>query len=300
MQSVVGIDVGGTFTKIGIVNKQGEILAKSKISTTQHKDYNCWIQAIKNEIINLSPNEDFSACGIGAPNANYYHQVIDNAPNLPYKGILRLSDDLSSIVNKPCKLDNDANLAAYGEKHFGGAKNMNDFVVITLGTGLGSGIYTNGNLLYGKSGSAGELGHTIAIENGRPCKCGRNGCLETYCSATGIVTTATSIFHLDVTESKQLFELAKNGNEQALSCFEYTGKILGKSLANLVSVLSPEAIFISGGLAESGEMLMQPLLNAYQADLLFVFNNTCQIKFSHLHENEVAIKGAAGLAFSLL
>lgn len=299
MKYVVGVDVGGTYTKIGIVNEQGEIIKKNKINTLHKNGYDAWIDDIICTVKEMVSLEKIQALGIGAPNANYFKQIIDNAPNLPYKGTLTLKADIESSINKPVKMDNDANLAAYGEWKFGLAKDKNNFAVITLGTGLGSGIVVQGEMLYGFNGAAGELGHSIIEKEGRHCKCGRKGCLETYVSATGIVHTALEK-GLNIKTAEDLYSLALNNNSIAIQCFEETGNYLGLALANLAAILSPQIIVLSGGLASSGNFILQPTISSFQKNLLFTLKNTCEIKLSNLNENESAIKGAAALAFTLV
>jgi len=295
MKIVAGIDVGGTFTKIGLVDETGNIIAQTKINTKHNDGYEAWLSSISNAINTLAEGNTIAAVGIGAPNANYFEQIIENAPNLPYKGVLHLKKDLENRLDTTVLMDNDANLAAYGEWNFGLAKGMKDFVVITLGTGLGSGIVSNGKMLYGFNGAAGEVGHSIISPKGRVCNCGRTGCLETYVSATGIVKTAIEK-GLNISSAQQLYELASQGNDWAKLCFEETGAILGLALSNVAAILSPEVIILSGGLASSGDYILQPTKRSFQDNLLFTLHNKCDLKLSALHENEAAIKGAAALA----
>ena len=311
---VVGIDVGGTNSAFGFVDKEGNILAQGNIRTDISDDFGEYLKSLTKEIYtiysNISNDYEIAGFGIGAPNGNYFKGTIENAPNLKWKGKIEFVRRLSEMTGKSSYLTNDANAAAIGEKVFGKAKDMNDFVVITLGTGLGSGIYCGGRLLYGHTSQAGEVGHIIVKENGRLCGCGRRGCLEKYASATGIKITALEFlknsnkksllrnYNEKEIDSKLIFDCALKNDEMALDCFEYTGEVLGKALANLVAVLSPEAIFLFGGLALSGDLILKPVRKYCEDYLLNIFKGSVKIELSGLKENSAAILGAAALCYS--
>ena len=267
-----GIDIGGTNTVFGIVDKQGNIILEESMSTRGYKEANNFVYELSNrlKILFNKANKKYQlkGVGIGAPNANYYKGTIEDAPNLEWKGVIPLAKIMQEKLNVPVWLTNDANAAALGEMLYGGAKNMRDFLFITLGTGLGSGIVSNGKLIYGHDGFAGEIGHTIVIENGRECGCGRKGCLETYASASGIKRTVIELLsetnrksilrdfdNADI-DSKLIYESAKKGDIISLEAFDFTAKILGKALANSVAYTSPEAIFLFGGLANAEDLLL--------------------------------------------
>lgn len=308
----VGIDIGGTNTVFGIVDIKGNIISEYKFPTTGHKDLQAYINElclqINNKLKLLSQAYKLKGIGIGAPNANYYKGTIEYAANLDWKGVLPFTDLIKEQFNVPIYITNDANAAALGEKIYGGAKKMNNFVFVTLGTGLGSGLFANGKLIYGHDGFAGELGHINAIPNGRLCGCGKRGCLETYASAMGFVTTA-NIFLNDTNEvsilrkykefsSKEIYLAAKKGDKLSLRVFDYTAKILGSALADTVAILSPEAIFLFGGLANSGDMLYNPIKKYMEENLLQVFKNKIKILPSQLKGGSAAILGASALVFA--
>lgn len=312
---VIGVDIGGTNTEIGIVNPDGKILIQTNITTNISHDFDEYIALLTSEINHCiektGTKEDFIGIGIGAPNGNYYKGTIDNAPNLPWKGILPFSEKLSQATHLKVVLTNDANAAAIGEEVYGGAKSMKDFAVITLGTGLGSGIVCGGKVLYGQDGLAGELGHIIInSKSQRLCGCGRYGCLETYTSATGIVVTMKSLLKksnhksilnnidFDKITSLDIYLAAKKGDEFALKAFDITADILAMSLANLTAILNPEAIFLSGGLAKAGEILFDPLLKYYDYYILPIFKGKTQILPSQLLNKNTGLIGAAALAYN--
>ncbi|MDD2412600.1 MAG: ROK family protein [Bacteroidales bacterium] len=312
---VIGIDVGGTNTEIGVINKAGQILCQTNISTNITQNFDEYIALLASEIdkcIDKTGNkEDFLGIGIGAPNGNYYIGTIDNAPNLLWKGILPFSEKLSQATGLKVVLTNDANAAAIGEGVYGGAKFMQHYAVITLGTGLGSGIVCDGKVLYGHDGFAGELGHiTINSRSRRLCGCGRHGCLETYASATGIVVTMKSLLEksnqksairdlkFDKISSLDICMAAKKGDELALKAFDITADVLAISLANLTAVLSPEAIFLSGGLAKAENILFDPLLKYYNQYVLQLFKEKTQILPSKLLNKNTGLIGAAALALN--
>lgn len=312
---VIGIDVGGTNTEIGVVNKAGQILCQKNISTNISQNFDEYIALLASEINNciekIGTKKDFIGIGIGTPNGNYYKGTIDNAPNLLWKGILPFSEKLSQATGLKAVLTNDANAAAIGEGVYGGAKFMQHYAVITLGTGLGSGIVCDGKVLYGHDGFAGEFGHiTINSRSRRLCGCGRHGCLETYASSTGIVVTMKSLLkksnqksvlrdlEFDKMTSLDIYMAAEKGDELALKAFDITADVLAISLANLTAVLSPEAIFLSGGLAKSGDILFNPLLKYYNQYILPLFKNKTQILPSKLLNENTGLIGAAALALN--
>ncbi len=311
---VVGIDIGGTNSRFGFVDLEGNILASGNIKTDISDDFETYLEYLTNNInavyTEIKNDCEISGYGIGALNGNYFQGTIENAPNLKWKGKIEFVKKIKDITGKQVYLTNDANAAAIGEKIFGKAKFINDFVVITLGTGLGSGIFCGGNLLYGYTSQAGEVGHIIVKENGRKCGCGRRGCLERYASASGIKLTALELlkdsneksllrdFEENDISSKLIYDCAIKGDELALKCFNYTGEVLGKALANLVAVLSPEKIFLFGGLASAGDLILNPVRKYCEENLLSVFKSTVIIEQSGLKENTAAILGAAALCWN--
>jgi len=312
---VIGIDVGGTNTEIGVVNTNGQILCHTNMPTNISTDFDEYINHLANEInaciAKVGEKSDFLGIGVGAPNANYYTGTIDHAPNLLWKGILPFSEKLKHATGLKTVLTNDANAAAIGEGIYGGAKFMKHYAVITLGTGLGSGIVCDGKLLYGHDGFAGEFGHVVINSKSRRlCGCGRYGCLETYASATGIVKTMTSLLQKSEKDSLlrnipsqnltslDIHKAAHKGDELALKAFDITADVLAISLVNLTAVLSPEAIFLSGGLAKAGNILFDPLQTYYDKYVLPLFKGKTQILPSQLPNGNTGLMGAAALALS--
>ncbi len=303
----IGIDIGGTTTKIGLVDDAGKIFKQDIIDTTAYTEINEYVDAIANALKPWMQDRIHLLCkgiGIGAPNGNYYTGSIDFAPNLPWKGIIPLAELFEAKFKLPVIVTNDANAAAIGEMKYGAARGMNNFVIITLGTGVGSGFVANGGLIYGHDGAAGELGHVIVERNGRLCGCGRKGCLETYTSATGVVRTAKelipnypdSILHgASEISSKEIYEAACKGDEAAIAIFELTGKILGECLANTVCITSPEAIILFGGLARADKYIFEPTLRHMNSNMLQIWQDKIKLIPSLLPENDVAILGAAAL-----
>lgn len=311
----IGIDIGGTNTAIGIVDRQGHCIAESSIPTDTHDDVLLYVddvcKKIQEMIANFTDMVVLKGIGIGAPNANYHKGTIENAPNLKWKGIIRFSELFKKYFpSLTVSLTNDANAAAMGEMMYGGAKGMKDFIVITLGTGLGSGVVCNGDLVYGHDGFAGEIGHTIAIPNGRQCGCGRKGCLETYASATGV---KRSIFEImcnsnkpsalraipfNEMTSKHIYNEAMKGDELALECFDMTGRVLGEKLADSVAHTSPEAIFLFGGMAKSGDLILNPTKEYMELALLPIFKNKVKILPSGLQNVNAAVLGASALVWN--
>lgn len=306
----IGIDIGGTNTVFGLVNQQGEILAKENVSTEHFplpEDLVAVVcEHIKKAFQPFTLTHQLKGVGIGAPNGNYFKGTIEFAPNLKWKGIIPIAQLFSERMGVKAMLTNDANAAALGEMIFGGARNMKDFIFITLGTGLGSGIVANGELVYGHDSCAGEIGHVIIFPDGRQCGCGRKGCLETYCSATGIKRTYADLLMSrhektnladKVADAKYIFERARKGDVVAIEAFDYTGKILGLALANSVAYTSPEAIFLFGGLALSDQFIFNPTIKSFEENLLHIYKNKIKILPSQLKENTAPILGAASLVW---
>jgi len=310
---VVGIDVGGTNTEIAIIDDEGNIIDSYNVSTRCCEDFDVYISMIGDGLLDMIGRngliDKVEKIGVGAPNANFFTGTIENAPNLLWKGMLPFAEMLTNKTGIPVVLTNDANAAAIGEHVFGGAKNMFDFILVTLGTGLGSGLFCQGKLLYGNDGFAGELGHTLVeINQGRLCGCGRRGCLETYVSSPGIVTTAIEMLSnsseysvLKEIPANQLTSLdianaANNGDAIALQAFDFTAKILAIALANVVAISSPEAIFLSGGLAKSEGLLFDPLNKYYDQYVLPLFKGKVKILPSMLINKNTGLLGAAALA----
>lgn len=314
---VLGIDIGGTFTKFGIVNKEGQCLKDGFMSTDKYSNFDIYLENLHTEIeetiSEIQEEINLVGIGIGAPNGNYYKGTVENAPNLNWEGVVPVVESLKSYYpNIPVVLTNDANAAAIGEMIYGGAKGLDNFIVITLGTGLGSGIVVDGNIVYGHDGFAGELGHINVKHRGRVCGCGKNGCLETYVSATGIKRTVfkllaerfdesdlRSISYNDLT-AKMISEAAKKGDKIALEAFELTGRILGVKLADAVAITSPKKIFLFGGLANAGELIFEPTRRHMNESLFPVFKGKIEIEASQLQETNAAVLGASALAWKEL
>lgn len=312
---VVGIDVGGQTSKIGVVDARGTVLAQTVIRTDTYEQVEPYIaelaEAVKKLIKESGTEGKVRGVGVGAPNGNYYTGTIENAPNLLWgRQKVEFAKLLNKAINLPVALTNDANAAAVGEMTYGAARGMKNFIMITLGTGVGSGIVINGEVVYGHDGFAGELGHTTAVRNnGRVCGCGKTGCLETYCSATGVARTAREwlelsdepsvLRSLDTIASKDVYEAAKDGDNLALKIFEFTGKILGRSFADFIAFSAPEAIVLFGGLARAKEFLLEPMENAMNENCLQMWKNKVKIVFSQLKESDAAILGASALAWEL-
>lgn len=316
-QFVVGVDVGGQTSKIGVVDARGDVLVQSVIRTDGHNDAADFVAdlaaAIKELVVKANKVGEIRGIGVGAPNGNYYTGEIAFAPNLEWAAneavpfSRMLSEALGGI---PVSLTNDANAAAVGEMTYGAAKGMKDFIMITLGTGVGSGIVINGQVVYGHDGFAGELGHTCAVRhNGRQCNCGKTGCLEAYCSAIGVARTARE--WLDMTDepsllrelekitSKDVYEAAKEGDALALRVFNFTGAMLGRSLADFIEFSAPEAIVLFGGLARSKEFIYEPTYKAMNENVLPLWKGKVDLLFSQLKESDAAILGASALAWEL-
>lgn len=313
MKYALGIDIGGTNTKLGVCDTNGMVLAKDNFNTTDYKNfdgyYKAFLVAVKNII--ASQSGDCIGIGIGAPNGNFLSGCIENAPNLPFPKIAPLVDNLKTDLNiDDIYLTNDANAAAMGEKIYGGAKNIKNFITITLGTGLGSGIVVDGKMLYGHDGMAGELGHTCIKENGRLCNCGKHGCLETYASATGIKRTffemmiyygakytELSRYNWDDIDPKIIEDAANAGDIVAKATYDFTGNILGIALANFVTFSSPEAIFLFGGPVKSGDLLLKPTKESMEKNMFPQWKNKIKLIPSHLSESNAAILGSSALVW---
>lgn len=306
---VLGIDIGGTNTDFGFVNSTGDIIVRKHHSTSEYEQFEDFIKNLHQEVNNLihEYNFDLVGIGIGAPNGNYYNGTIEYAPNLKWKNIIPVTKLFIEYFHVPTFLTNDANAATLGEMLFGGAKNYKDFIYITLGTGVGSGIVVNGKLVYGHDGFAGEVGHIIAEEQGRLCGCGRKGCLETYSSVSGLIKSVQLLMNdqslLKNHSTKKLtgkiiYEAAKKGDLVALKAFEIAAEKLGKVLANVTAVTSPKAIFLFGGLANAKSLIFNQTKNFLEENLLEIYKNKVQILPSKMAGNDAAIKGSAALTWN--
>lgn len=315
-QLAIGIDIGGTGTKFGIVDRVGNLLFSSEMSTRTHKEVEIFIDELHDNLAPLIEQAGgigrMKGIGLGAPNGNFYTGTVEYAPNLPWKGIIPLAKLVEDKFKLPVVLTNDANAAALGEMMYGAAQGMKDFIMITLGTGVGSGIVANGQLIYGHDGFAGELGHTIIIPDGRfHDGTGKKGSLESYASATGVRLTALELLEdesrpsllrdipKEAIDSKKVYDAAMEGDDLAKEIFEYTGKILGMALANFVMFSSPEAIVLFGGLTKAGDLILKPTREHMEANVIQVFQNKVKILVSHLKESDAAILGASALVWEL-
>ena len=311
---VVGIDIGGTNTVFGIVDARGNVLASNSIKTAKHAKIEDYVEELYQELTRLidanNATDKILGIGIGASNANYFSGMIEGSVNLPWPTPIPLADLVSEKFGIPVTITNDANAAAIGEMTYGAARGLKDFIMITLGTGVGSGIVINGQLVYGHDGNAGELGHVvIKRNNGRLCGCGRTGCLEAYCSATGVARTAREFLeartepsllrNLPIEEitSKDVYDAAVAGDQLAKDIFEFTGTLLGEAFADFITFSSPEAIILFGGLAKSGDLLMNPIKNSLDKNILKVFKGKTKILLSELKESDAAVLGASSLGW---
>lgn len=311
---VLGIDIGGTNTVFGIVDARGVVIASASIKTQKHSDINAYIDELYTEATKLIDVNDATdkvhGIGIGAPNANYFTGIIEDGVNLPWPTPIPLAQLVSEKFGIPVAITNDANAAAIGEMTYGAARGLKDFIMITLGTGVGSGIVINGQMVYGHDGFAGELGHMIMKRNnGRLCGCGRTGCLEAYCSATGVARTAREFLEIrtepsllrnleiESITSKDVYDAAIAGDKLAKDVFEYTGNILGEALADFTVFSSPEAFILFGGLAKSGDLLMKPLKNAMEKNMMPIFKGKVKVLLSELKEADAAVLGASALGW---
>ena len=313
---VVGIDIGGTNTVFGVVDARGTVLYSGSIKTGKYAEIEEYVTALGQGLTQIIDQvggpEKIKGIGVGAPNGNYFNGCIEFAPNLPWKGKIPLAQLISEKVGGiPVALTNDANAAAIGEMTYGAARGMKDFIVITLGTGVGSGIVINGQLVYGHDGFAGELGHVIVRRNGRQCGCGRQGCLEAYTSATGVARTAREFMEIrkedsvlreidpaDIT-SKDVYDAAMKNDKLALEIFEMTGKMLGEAFADFVAFSSPEAIILIGGLTKAGDLIMDPVKRAMDANMLKVYEGKTKLLVSQLKESDAAVLGASALGWEV-
>lgn len=311
---VMGIDIGGTNTVFGIVDARGSVIASASIKTAKHSKIKDYLDELYTEATRLIEANDatdkINGIGIGAPNANYFTGTIEDGVNLPWPTPIPLAKLVSEKFGVPVAITNDANAAAIGEMTYGAARGLKDFIMITLGTGVGSGIVINGQVVYGHDGFAGELGHMIVKRNnGRLCGCGRTGCLEAYCSATGVARTAREFLeirtepsllrNLDIDQitSKDVYDAAMNGDKLAQDVFDYTGTILGEAMADMTVFSSPAAFILFGGLAKSGELLLKPLRNAMDKSMLKCFKGKPKVLLSELKEADAAVLGASALGW---
>ena len=313
---VVGMDIGGTNTVFGIVDQRGNVLATDSVKTQSYAKIEEYVEAVSAKLLPLIESvggvEKIKGMGVGAPNGNYYNGTIEFAPNLPWKGVIPLAALFEEAIGVPTALTNDANAAAIGEMTYGAARGMKDFIMITLGTGVGSGIVINGQLVYGHDGFAGELGHVVVRrENGRACGCGRKGCLETYCSATGVARTAREFLvarpepsllrdiPAEEIVSKDVYDAAVKGDKLALDIFEFTGRILGEALSDFIAFSSPEAIVLFGGLAKSGDYIMKPIKKALDENVLKIYEGKTKLLVSELKDADAAVLGASALGWEV-
>ncbi|MBO5818038.1 MAG: ROK family protein [Paludibacteraceae bacterium] len=312
---VLGLDMGGTNSVLGVVDARGHVLGRTSIKTQAYKDINDYVNALYEEaekiIEPLGGMEMVRGIGAGVPNGNFYTGYIQEAMNLPWQTV-PFAKLVSERFGLPCRITNDANAAAMGEMTYGAAKGMKNFIMITLGTGVGSGIVVDGNVVYGHDGFAGELGHTTAVrgENARPCNCGKMGCLEAYASATGVARTAKEILcatnkdtllrklNVDNITSKDVYDAAVQGDEVAKEIFDFTGTILGQKLADFIAFSAPEAIVLFGGLTKSGDWIKRPIEEAMNSNVLPLWKNKVKVLFSDLKEADAAVLGASALAWS--
>ncbi|HLP71569.1 MAG TPA: ROK family protein [Bacteroidales bacterium] len=312
---VAGIDIGGTNTVLGLVDRSGNIVAEGSLITTDYPLIENFVPALASAIRKLTDGKDdleLSAIGIGAPNANYHKGTIELAPNLAWKGIVPLASMIKKEIDVPVSMTNDANAAALGEMIFGGAKGMKNFIILTLGTGLGSGIVIDGKVVYGHTAFAGELGHYTVVRGGRMCGCGRKGCLEVYASASGLVKTVLELLSemrepsplRDIAPSKltskMVAEQARKKDPVAVRAMEETAEMLGFGIINAIIFSSPEAVFLFGGLAQAGEMLFEPVRKYVDKNVMPIFKGTCKILPSGIPENNAAVLGSAALAWNEL
>jgi glucokinase len=313
---VIGIDIGGTFTKSGFVDREGNCFAESVTPTDTFDNVDDYLDnlvgVLKDAEKQLESPFSILGIGIGAPNGNFHNGTIENATNLKWRGVIPLASMFQKYYNLPVKLTNDANAAALGEMVYGGAKGMKDFIMITLGTGLGSGLVVNGDLVYGHDGFAGELGHVNVVENGRKCGCGNHGCLETYVSAPGIKRTVFELLAKDSSgsdlanytfnelDSEMIYTAAKKDDPVALKAFDITGKILGRKLADSVAHTSPEAVFLFGGLSKSGDFIFKPTKKYMEESIMGTFKNKVKIIPSRLTDRNAAVMGSSALIWKEL
>ncbi len=316
LEVVLGIDIGGTFTKFGLVDRAGKIYFEDEISTRDHDTIEKFIESFHQHLLTnlgqLETSFQIKGIGVGAPNGNYYSGSIENAPNLERKEKIEFVKLLENEFHVPSVVTNDANAAALGEMLFGDAAGLNNFIMITLGTGLGSGLVVNGDIIYGNDGFAGELGHVRAVADGRQCGCGKRGCMETYVSATGIKRTVFELLAEENVESefrkipfsklkpKLITAMAESGDPIAIKAFEKTGFLLGRCLADSVAHISPAKIFLFGGLAKAGKWIIDPTKKSMEEHLLPIYREKIDIVPSALLKKNIAVLGAAALIWKRL
>lgn len=312
---VIGLDMGGTNSVFGIVDQRGTIKAQTVIKTKAYPDVNDYVkaavEALQPALDLVGGIQNIKGMGIGAPNGNYYTGNIEYAANLLWQGIVPIAQLFEEALSIPCRVTNDANAAAMGEMTYGVARGMKNFIMITLGTGVGSGIVVDGKVVYGSDGFAGELGHFVVdhTPSGRPCGCGRSGCLETYCSATGVARTAREVLEKSAVDSPlrkldpdsitsfDVFQAAEQGDPVALEIFEFTGSLLGRTCADFTTFNTPEAFVFFGGLTKAGDYLMRPLRKAFEENVLHLFRGKTQLLISGLNGSEAAVLGASALGW---
>lgn len=312
---VIGLDLGGTNSVFGIVDQRGNIKSQTVISSTAYPDFDDYVKAsvdaLQPALDAVGGIQNVRAMGIGAPNSNYYNGCIENAANLLWSGVVPIAEKFSKALGIPCRVTNDANAAAMGEMTYGVARGMKNFIMITLGTGVGSGIVCDGKIVYGSDGYAGELGHVIMdrSENARDCGCGRKGCLETYTSATGVARTAREFLQRSTEESLlrnldpekitsfDVFQAVEKGDKIAAEIFEFTGTMLGRACADFTTFNSPEAFVFFGGLTKAGEYLMAPIRKAFDENVLRNYRGKVKLLTSSLNGSEAAILGASALGW---
>ena len=309
---VVGIDMGGTSIKVGLVDEKGTVTEMFSLITKDYPEFSSFVAALADKVNPLKAKYDIKAVGIGCPNGNFYTGNIESAVNLPWRGTVPVARLVSEALSVPCRITNDANAAALGEMTYGAAVGLRDFIMITLGTGVGSGIVIDGRMVYGHDGFAGELGHVIVCPDGRLCGCGRKGCLEAYCSATGVARTACEFLAessepsslravpSDAITSKDVFEAAVAGDALAKRVFDFTGEILGRALADFVTFSAPEAFVLFGGLARAGALLFDPVRESMERSLLPLWRGKIKVLPSQLPADDAAILGAASIAVQSL
>ena len=311
---VLGLDMGGTNSVLGVVDARGHVLARTSIKTQSYPDINDYVNALYDEAIKIVDSvggmDLIRGIGAGVPNGNYYTGMIEGAMNLPWQSV-PFAQLMTDRFGVPCKITNDANAAAIGEMTYGAARGMKNFIMITLGTGVGSGIVVDGKVVYGHDGFAGELGHTISIRNGRQCSCGLKGCLEAYTSAIGVARTAVEWLQRDDTpsllrevpdgkmSSKEVYDAAKKGDKLALEIFEFTANLLGEAFANFIAFSAPEAIILFGGLARSREFIEKPIIESMNKNVVSIWKDKVKVEFSQLKDSDAAILGASALGWEL-
>ncbi|MEN0049777.1 MAG: ROK family protein [Bacteroidota bacterium] len=311
--TVIGIDLGGTFTKIGVIDKEGSVLALERFPSHADEPFETFLKELEKVFekikLQLADNVEIIAVGVGAPDTNCFTGEMENPPNFNWGEVVPLAKGIENIFKIPVFVNNDANVAALGEMQFGGGKGMKHLVVITLGTGLGSGFIVDGQLHVGQDGMAGEIGHTIAVRGGRQCRCGLKGCLEQYVSVTGIRRNVEDLLMVKGRDSllrgqsfeeltgKEISEAAQANDQVALEAFEFTGQMLGEGLASMVAYFNPEAIFLTGGLAKAGDLILDPTRRHLKKNVLHIYEDRVDVHISELVDREGAVLGAAALGW---